>query len=120
MLRVLTAAIVAMMFASSASAQVAVRGYTRSDGTFVAPHVRSSPNASTFDNYGSNNRASSSTYTAPAPLYASPTASAQCSGFNCYGQPSSTTGAPLNNRVSGYTRSDGTYVAPYYRSSPRR
>lgn len=30
-----------------------VNGYSRSDGTYVAPHFRSSPNAYQFDNYSS-------------------------------------------------------------------
>ncbi|SDQ24426.1 hypothetical protein SAMN05216569_0265 [Pseudoxanthomonas sp. CF125] len=33
------------------AAQVHVKGYTRKDGTYVAPHVRSSPNSTTSDNY---------------------------------------------------------------------
>lgn len=32
-------------------AQVHVRGYTRSNGTYVQPHMRSSPNSSPYDNY---------------------------------------------------------------------
>lgn len=28
-----------------------VRGYTRKDGTYVAPHYRSSPNSTKSDNY---------------------------------------------------------------------
>lgn len=28
-----------------------VNGYTRQDGTYVAPHMRSSPNAQQWDNY---------------------------------------------------------------------
>jgi hypothetical protein len=39
---------------------------------------------------------------------------------NGYGQISTETGRVRDQYVSGYTRSDGTYVAPYYRSSPRR
>lgn len=30
---------------------VSVRGYFRKDGTYVSPHVRSSPNSTTLDNY---------------------------------------------------------------------
>ena len=33
------------------SAQVRVRGYTRKDGTYVAPHYRSSPNSTKADNW---------------------------------------------------------------------
>jgi len=113
----LVAAVVAVLFASAASAQVAVRGYTRSDGTYVAPHVRSSPNGTTADNYRAP---SSPSYAAPRPPYTTAPATPSCSGYGCYGQPSSTTGAARTNQVDGYTRSDGTYVAPYYRSSPQR
>lgn len=28
-----------------------VKGYIRNDGTYVQPHVRTSPNSSSFDNY---------------------------------------------------------------------
>ena len=37
--------------APAVSAQVHVKGYTRSDGTYVAPHYRSSPNTTTNDNW---------------------------------------------------------------------
>lgn len=37
--------------AGIAAAQVHVHGYTRSNGTYVAPHVRSSPNGSAADNW---------------------------------------------------------------------
>lgn len=33
-------------------AYVSVRGYYRSNGTYVQPYVRSSPNALKYDNYG--------------------------------------------------------------------
>lgn len=100
----------ALLIAGSAAAQVNVRGYTRSDGTYVAPHTRSSPGASP-SSYGSTPRA-------PAQVYgAAPQSSAanSCTGL-CYGQPSATTNAPRNTTVSGYVRRDGTYVAPYTRS----
>ncbi len=40
------------MPADYADAQVRVRGYTRSDGTYVRPHIRSAPNGTTADNFG--------------------------------------------------------------------
>ena len=96
----------AVLAAGSAAAQVHVRGYTRSDGTYVAPHTRSSPDNSIYNNrsyqapsYSAPSYAAP-TYRAPAPLYTAPT-------------------APRTNMVSGYVRRDGTYVAPYLRSSPR-
>lgn len=33
------------------SADQWVNGYTRQNGTYVAPYVRSNPNSTTFDNY---------------------------------------------------------------------
>jgi hypothetical protein len=42
-----------VFFASFAYAKdVHVRGYYRQDGTYVRPHVRSSPNQYKWDNYG--------------------------------------------------------------------
>jgi len=44
-------ALVLSVMAASALAQVSVRGYTKKDGTYVAPHYRSSPNSTRNDNY---------------------------------------------------------------------
>lgn len=44
-------ALLAFGIAMPATAQVHVRGYYRGDGTYVQPHVRSSPNSSRLDNY---------------------------------------------------------------------
>ena len=38
--------------ASPALAYTSVKGYYRSNGTYVQPYVRSSPNALKYDNYG--------------------------------------------------------------------
>ncbi len=40
-----------LTFTSSVSAYVSVRGYYKSNGTYVAPHVRSNPNGLKYDNY---------------------------------------------------------------------
>jgi hypothetical protein len=65
-----------------------VRGYFRSNGTYVAPSYRSS--------YGSlGGSASHSSYVYRNPYAASPSVG-----------------------VSGYYRSSGTYVLPYTRTSP--
>lgn len=37
--------------ASQAQADESVQGYYRSDGTYVQPHYRSSPNRNPYDNY---------------------------------------------------------------------
>jgi hypothetical protein len=36
---------------TTASAQVHVNGYTKKDGTYVAPHYRSSPDGNPYNNY---------------------------------------------------------------------
>src|SRR4051812_27632161 len=52
MKRQLFALLVALIFSVLCPAtDVSVRGYTRKDGTYVAPHVRSSPNSTKDDNY---------------------------------------------------------------------
>lgn len=43
--------VLALTGVADAVAQVRVKGYTRKDGTYVAPHYRSSPNSSKYDNY---------------------------------------------------------------------
>ena len=50
-MRWLIALSLGVFFATSAFADVYVRGYTRSDGTYVAPHYRSSPNYTKSDNW---------------------------------------------------------------------
>lgn len=44
--------VLAALTASVAVAQVNVRGYYRSDGTYVQPHVRSTPDSDRSNNYG--------------------------------------------------------------------
>lgn len=41
-----------LIFSFTVQSQVQVDGYTRSDGTYVAPHVRSAPDESRWNNYG--------------------------------------------------------------------
>lgn len=45
------AALVAVVPAELAAKDTYVKGYVRSDGTYVQPHVRSSPNETKLDNY---------------------------------------------------------------------
>jgi len=40
-----------ILTAGAASAQVHVDGYTKKDGTYVAPHERTAPNSTKADNY---------------------------------------------------------------------
>ena len=54
-MRKLILAVALIGMASAAMAEpVRVRGYIRSDGTYVAPHVRSAPNNSTADNWSTS------------------------------------------------------------------
>lgn len=41
--------------------EVKVKGYTKKDGTYVAPHTRSSPNSTQRDNYGTKGNYNPST-----------------------------------------------------------
>lgn len=101
MLRTLALGAAALLVAGAATAQVHVQGHYRSNGTYVAPHTRSSPDSSVYNNRSYQAPSyTAPTYRAPAPLYTAPP-------------------APRTNMVSGYVRRDGTYVAPYLRSSPR-
>lgn len=52
-----------ILFSSFAIANdVHVRGYTRMDGTYVAPHVRSAPDSTRTNNYGSRTPSSTGLY----------------------------------------------------------
>ena len=46
-------AIFALSFTASTMADTSVKGYTRSDGTYVQGHTRSSPDSSRANNYNS-------------------------------------------------------------------
>jgi hypothetical protein len=84
---------VAMVFPVTASAQVYVQGYTKSNGTYVAPHYRSNPDGNRFDNYST--RGNVNPY------------SGQIGTKNPYGAYGSTSGSP----------SYGNYSNPYSSSS---
>ena len=53
---------------ASEAGSTSVKGYARSDGTYVQPHMRSTPNSTRFDNYstkGNSNPYTGKTGTAP-------------------------------------------------------
>lgn len=77
-------ALVALSVAAPAMAQVRVQGYTRKDGTYVAPHYRSNPNSTTSDNYST--RGNVNPYTGKVGTvdpYAPKPYKAPCYGLNC-------------------------------------
>ncbi|MGO9201886.1 MAG: hypothetical protein ACLQM8_15265 [Limisphaerales bacterium] len=87
-----TIVLAAVMLASTLAAEAGpVRGYCRSNGTYVAPHSRSS--------YRSLGRASSR----------------GCSSGYVYRNPYA---AYPSVNVRGYSRSTGTYVWPHVRTAP--
>jgi hypothetical protein len=50
-IRIFLALLLAALLCSTAAAQVKVRGYTRKDGTYVRPHVRSNPDGNFANNW---------------------------------------------------------------------
>jgi hypothetical protein len=61
--------ILILLFSFSTYSQVHVKGYYRSNGTYVKPHIRSSPDSSRSNNYGSAKSAGSNysgDYTSPS------------------------------------------------------
>lgn len=54
MRRLLLASAALVALTVTASAQVHVDGYTRRDGTYVAPHYRSAPDSSPYNNYSTS------------------------------------------------------------------
>ena len=53
-MRITLAALLLAALSASAVAQTYVSPYVRSDGTYVQGHVRSSPNNTRIDNYGTS------------------------------------------------------------------
>jgi len=91
----------AALITPALSAQVYVKGYVTKNGTYVAPHYRSSPNTTTLDNYstrgnvnpytgqvGTRDPYPSTTYTPattnrPVTTYTPPSAYTPPCYFNC-------------------------------------
>ena len=85
--------------------QVHVRGYYRSNGTYVQPHERTRPNSTVTDNYSyPGNYNPNITTTTPTPNYNIGNSSSSATTSNVW--------------VNGYYRGDGTYVSGYYRNTP--
>jgi hypothetical protein len=98
-MRYLVLGLAALSMSAVAFAQVHVKGYTTKNGTYVAPHYRSSPNSTTLDNYSTKGNVNPYT-----------------------GQPG--TKNPYSNSTSSYgsygrsnSNSSGLYRNPYSSSS---
>jgi hypothetical protein len=102
-MRWLVLGIAALALSATASAQVHVHGYTTKNGTYVAPHYRSSPDSSKLNNwstkgninpytgkagtkdpYSSSSRSNGSTYKNP---YSSGSDKSGSSSTTCYFPP---------------------------------
>ena len=105
----------------NSSSSVYVSGYTRSDGTYVAPYTRSSPGGRSSSSRSTSTMSNStvyvSGYTKSDGTYVAPYTRSSSGGQSGSSRSTSTV-SNSTVYVSGYTRSDGTYVAPYTRSSP--
>ncbi len=82
--------VLALALASPAVAQVHVKGYVRSNGTYVAPYVRSSPDHSVLNNYSTipnvnpyTGQAGTVNPYAPSTLYSAPKPPPQPCYYNC-------------------------------------
>ena len=51
MKHIIAAILLAFLALPAFAADTSVRGYTRKDGTYVQPHMRSAPNSTTQDNF---------------------------------------------------------------------
>ena len=96
--------ILIFMFTFS-NGQVNVRGYYRSNGTYVQPYVRTSPNSTVTDNYSY-----------PGNYNPNPPSPTTTYNSNSANYKISNSGDDI--WVEGYYRNDGTYVKGYYRRKP--
>jgi hypothetical protein len=100
--------IILLTFSTTGFGQVHVKGYTKSNGTYVEPHTRSSPNSSPYDNYS---------YPGNTNPY---TGKIATGNPDTYIKNNSKNSEPSTSDiwVEGYYKSDGTYVTGYYSSKP--
>jgi hypothetical protein len=102
---------------ATAADTVHVRGFTTKNGTYVAPHVRTSPDSSKLNNYstkGNVNPYTGQTGTR-SPYPSTPSISTPSTP---YSRPLPTPSLSGDTRVGGYVNKNGTYVAPHYQSPP--
>lgn len=69
---------VILISATAEARQVQVRGYVKDNGTYVAPHLRSSPDSSIYNN-------NSNLYQRPVPTYQAPSYNNQAPHMNQFG-----------------------------------
>jgi len=110
--------LIAFLFTTALSfAQVSVRGYYRSNGTYVQPHQRTAPNYTRNDNYstvGNVNPYTGKAGTVPRDGYSSTRTSSTYSTPTSYSSSSYST--PSTYSSSTYS-TPTTYSSPSYSSS---
>ena len=104
---------IVLFTAFSSFAQTHVSGYTRSNGTYVAPHYRSSPNYTKADNYSTIGNTNPYTGSAGTKTY---------SDYNNYGSSSTSASysAPVYSTPAYSTSTynyGSTYKAPVYKKT---
>lgn len=137
-------ALFALLWVTAAVSQTRVRGYFRKNGTYVAPHYRSSPNSSRLDNWstrgnvnpytgqpGTHNPYPTTTYTSPVyhpRTYTLPAYQPRRSYPQTYSYPATTYRSysaptyqpPASASYSAQPRVESyTYTAPIWGSAPK-
>ena len=101
--------IIAFLFTTALSfAQVSVKGYTRSNGTYVQPHQRTAPNVTRNDNYSTIGN--TNPYTGTSGTVSRDNYTTNSTRSENYSSPSSYTS-------SSYSAPTTTYSSPSYSSS---
>jgi hypothetical protein len=91
--------------AAAAQGDHLVRGYTKADGTYVAPHYQTNPNNTRADNYSTQGNVNPYTgQPGTKPLYLEPTP--------YYAPPAPRTYVPMTPQTNPYTPRTCTYGQP--------
>lgn len=96
-----------LIFITNCYSQVNVKGYYRSNGTYVQPHQRTVPNSTITDNYS-------------YPGNYNPNISCDNSSYHTNTNTNFTSSSNTKTEwVDGYYRNDGTYVNGYYKKKEK-
>jgi hypothetical protein len=113
--------LIAFLFFSVVSfSQVSVRGYYRSNGTYVQPHQRTAPNYTRNDNYstvGNVNPYTGKAGTQPRDSYSAITTTSSYYSTPTYSNNSTYSAPTRSTYTSTYTPPARTYSSPNYSSN---
>ena len=114
--------IIAILFTTALSfAQVSVRGYYRSNGTYVQPHQRTAPNYTRNDNYstvGNVNPYNGKAGTQPRDSYTTTRTTSSNYSTPTYRSTSTYSASTRSTYTPSYTAPVSTYSTPSYTPSP--